>query len=249
MRCTSWTRTCVDAMRTACAVCTALGLLLCSGLSAAKPPTTPCALLAPSYQAVAGVARFEITLDCAPNQAGAKPFPVGVDVLVGLTAYAGRADDAGPMNTMQSFSKRVVDAPADIKTALGRATQSKTVLLAGAPKWIVMTDESAESHDFAAKVLRVDKAGARLTLRFEDDEKLIAGKQHLLFAAWLATERKPCKKDSRYARSGCKRHGYLLGTGSGVAPLAAYPGLEVNHFEHPSGDAWTSERWIVERFR
>ena len=47
----------------------------------------------------------------------------------------------------------------------------------------------------------------------------------------------------------CKRQGYVLGDDSGVEPLAAYPGLEVNHFKHPSGAEWTSERWIVERFQ
>ena len=249
MRCTSSKPNRVDALRAGRAFCMAAVLLLCGTFSAAQLPTTPCALLAPSYQAVGGVARFNITLSCAPGEAGAKPFPLGVDVLVGLTVYAGGDGEASPMDQVQSFSKRVLDVPAELKAALGRATQSKGVRVAGAPRWIVLTDERAQSHDFAAKILRVDKAGTRLKLSFEDDEKLIAGKKHLLFAAWRASDRRPCKKDSRYARSGCKRDGYLLGDGSGVAPLAAYPGLEINHFEHPSGDAWTSERWVVERFR
>lgn len=252
MHCTSWTLVCADRPRAIRAACMAAGLLLCSASGAAQTPaarTTPCALLAPNYQAVAGVARFEVTLSCAPGQAGAKPFPVGVDLLVGLTVYASSGGKASAMNGTESFSKRVVDAPADVKAALGRDTQSKDVLVAGAPRWTVMTDESADSHDFAAQVLRVDKAGARLTLRFEDNQKMLAGKKHLLFAAWRAIDRNPCEKDSGYARSGCKRHGYVLGDDSGVEPLAAYPGLEVNHFKHPSGAEWTSERWIVERFQ
>lgn len=248
MPCTSLIGTCVSRTR---AVCTPLGLLLltCNACGAATSQTTSCALVAPNYQSKAGVAQFEITVECAPNLPGAKPFPVGVDVLVGLTIYAGAGVNTSPMNSADNFSRRVVDAPPEIKAALDRATQSKAVLTAGFPKWIVLTDEGAESHDFAAKVLRVEKAGMRITLRFEDDEKAIAGKQHFLFAAWPGTERKPCKKAAKYARSGCRRYGYVIGSGAGVQPIAAYPGLEINHFEHPSGEAWTSERWIVERFR
>jgi hypothetical protein len=205
--------------------------------------------MAPKYQPKAGVAQFEITVECASNLPGAKPFPVGVDVLVGLTIYAGADVKASLMNSADNFSRRVVDAPPEVKAALDRATQSKAVLAAGSPKWIVLTDEGSESHDFAAKVVRVEKAGTRITVRFEDDERTISGKQHFLFAAWPATERKPCKKASKYARSGCRRDGYVIGIGAGVEPIAAYPGLEINHFEHPSGEAWTSERWIVERFR
>ncbi|MBC7778803.1 MAG: hypothetical protein H7125_01745 [Proteobacteria bacterium] len=227
-----------------------VGLLLvvCNTWAAAPPQTTPCALLAPKYQHKAGVAQFEITVECAAEAPGSKPFPVGVDMLIGLTVYAGEDAKTSPMNSADHFSRRVVDAAPEVRTALDRATQSKSVLMAGSPKWIVLSDESAASHDVAAKVVRIVKAGTRLTVRFEDNEKAFAGKQHFVFAAWPATERMPCKKASRYARSGCRRDGYVIGSG-GVAPIAAYPGLEINHFAHPSGESWTAERWIVERFR
>ena len=149
MRCTSSKPTRVDALRAGRAFCMAAVLLLCGTFSAAQMPTIPCALLAPSYQAVGGVARFDITLSCAPGEAGAKPFPLGVDVLVGLTVYAGGDGEASAMSQMQSFSKRVLDVPAALKAALGRATQSKDVRVAGAPRWIVMTDEGAKGRIMA----------------------------------------------------------------------------------------------------
>jgi hypothetical protein len=200
-------------------------------------------------QAAAAI-RFEITLDCtAQAQAGAaKPFPVGSDVVVGLTVYAGPKVPSSLRNDSANFQRRELDAAANVRSALERATRS-TALVGTAPKWIVLSDDAAASHDVTPKKVRIERAGWSTTLQFDVDPKAIAGKDHFLFAAWPAAALVPCDKKSTYARSGCKRDGQVIDTGDGVKPLAAYPGLEINHFEHPSGESWDSERWIVERFR
>lgn len=226
-----------------------LALLLMGGTAAAAPAATvPCALVAPRVEPAAGRVQFEITLDCGAQAHPAKPFPAGAEVHVGLTLYAGADVKSDPLNSTDNFQGRDLDAPEEVRTALGRGTQSRTTGAGGAPKWIVLRDESAASYDVTPKGMRVGPPGSRTTLRFDVDDKAIVGMQHFVFAAWRASQRVPCKKNDKYARSGCKRDGYVLG-GDGVDPLGAYPGLEVNRFEHPSGAEWTSERWIAERFR
>ena len=221
-----------------------LAFVALTGLAQGAPsPTLPCTLSKPAYRAEGTVARFEVTLDCRPGQAATKPVPVGVDLLVGLTVYA-NAGSIGGADDRASYAKRTLDAPAEVRSALANRMQSKAAF-AGGPKWIVLNDADNESYDFKAQVVRIDKAGAPVTLRFEDGLALTTGKNYVLFAVWPASARRPCEK-SDYARSGCRRDGYVIGDGNGVSPLLAYPGLETHRAEPHSSP---SESWIVERFR
>jgi hypothetical protein len=216
--------------------------------SAGAQEVRRCALMAPKYQVKGSVAAFEITIDCGATAASAKPFPAGEEVLVGLTVYAGASANAQLRDREGSFSRRVIDAAPAVGAALKGATQSKRVTVAGGPKWIVLTDADVESYDFPAQAIQIEKGTSRIAVTFQTDPKSFEGKQHLLFAVWPKADRKQCDPDDKYARSGCKREGYVIGDYSGVRPIAAYPGLEINEFSGPAGD-WTAERWIVERFR
>lgn len=209
--------------------------------------TTLCVLEAPKYQAKGDKVNFEITLNC--NSATAtKHIPLGTDIMVGLTAYDGSNAQKGLLTAKNWFVKRELDAGSEVTLSLKDTAQSKSVLVAGAPKWVILTDDSTESFDFPTNLVKVKQKGEKITVQFQGDQKSIGNKRHYLFAAWPASARTPCEKDSEYARSGCRRDGYVIGDDSGVNPLAVYPGLEINHFSYPGGD-WTVERWIVERFR
>lgn len=216
--------------------------------TSATAATLPCALVAPEVLIAAGRVQFGITLDCGTPTRSAKPIPVNTEVLVGLTLYAGANVTSTPLDSTDNFQSRTLDAPDEIRTALGRDTRSKVTGATGSAKWIVLSDESVRSYDVAPKTVRITPPGGRMRLLFDVTEKEIAGTQHFVFAAWSASQRVACRKKDEYARSGCKRDGYVLG-GDGVNPLAAYPGMEINRFQHPSGAEWTSERWIAERFR
>lgn len=216
-------------------------VLMLVALCAAAQPTKPCALVEPKYEAQGASVRFTIVIDCRPGVANARHFPLGREVLVGLTVYAG-ADGAGEDAALAS---RTVDAAPEIRAALGAAGRSQGVRVAGAPRWITLVDAETESYDFTARSVRIEAAGTRIAVQFEGAEKTIAGKSHLLFAAWPSSARKPCKRSDKYARSGCRRDGYVLGSAAGIASIAAYPGLETVGYRN--GDV--AERWIVERFR
>lgn len=216
--------------------------------TSATAATTPCALVAPEVQTAAGRVQFGITLDCGAQVHAAKPFPADTQVLIGLTLYAGSNVTSTPFDSADNFQGRTLDSPDEIRAALGHNTRSKATGAAGAAKWIVLNDESVRSYDVTPKTVHVSPQGGRTKLRFDVTEKDIVGTQHFVFAAWSVAQRVACKKKDEYARSGCKRDGYVLGS-DGVNPLGAYPGIEINRFQHPSGAAWTSERWIAERFR
>lgn len=207
-----------------------------------------CALTAPRYQSQGGKVSFETTLDCAATDA-TRPIPLGADLLVGLTVYAASDAKDEPFDQQSSWIGRTLLAAPDIAAALGEGTQSQQARVAEEPKWIVLTDGDHDSFDFPAKTLRIARKGEQVTVKFQGNEKDLAGKDHFLFAVWPASARSACDKADKYSRPGCRRYGYVLGDGAGVEPLAAYPGLEINNFGHPSGADWTSERWIVERFR
>ncbi len=70
---------------------------------------------------------------------------------------------------------------------------------------------------------------------------------YMLFAVWPKNQVSKCDRKDKYARSGCARYGYVVGDAA-VAATDFFPGVEITNFVHPSGE-WTSERWIVERFR
>lgn len=214
--------------------------------SAGAQEVSRCALLAPKYQVKASVAAFEIAIDCSPTAVNAKPFSVGEEVLVGLTVYADAS--VKKQSRGRQPNSRVLDAAPVVAMALEGATQSKTVTVAGGPKWIVLTDEDVESYDFPAQAIRIEKGASRIAAKFQAELKYFEGKQYFLFAVWPKGDRKQCERDNKYARSGCKREGYVIGDNSGVFPIATYPGMEINEMEAPSGN-WTVERWIVERFR
>lgn len=202
--------------------------------------TKPCSLIAPKYHSKGSNVVFEISINCESLQLSGKPFPVGVDILVGLTVY--KKPDVN--YALRNSSNRILEASPEIVTALRGATQSKSPLVAGAPKWIVLNDSDSNSYDFDTKTVRIKKSTKQISVMFQGDKTTVAGKQHLLFAIWSASDRKLCNKKSDFARSGCKQYGYVIGSDAGVRPIAAYPGLEINQFNN-----WTSERWIVERFR
>jgi hypothetical protein len=213
--------------------------------SAGAQEVSRCALMAPKYQVKGSVAAFEITIDCSPTAVNAKPFSVGEEVLVGLTVYAGASVKE---QLRGEANRRLLDAVPVVAMALKGATQSKTVTVAGGPKWIVLTDADVESYDFPAQVIRIEKGASRIAAKFQAELKYFEGKQYFLFAAWPKGDRKQCKRDDKYARSGCKREGYVIGDDSGVFPIATYPGMEINEMER-QGEDWKAERWIVERFR
>jgi hypothetical protein len=210
--------------------------------AAGAAQTRSCALVAPSVRQTGATATFEIVIDCESSVSWARPFPVGKDILVGLTVYADPGVEAKLRGDGGGLQGRTLDTAPQIGNALKKSTQSASVLVSGKPKWIVLSDEDAESYDLPAKVLRIDKDSKRITVQFQGDAK-VADKQYMLFAAWPGSARKKCTKDS-YARSGCLRDGYVIGDLSGVSPIAAYPGLEINDLGE-----YRSERWIVERFR
>ncbi|OBQ15480.1 hypothetical protein [Anabaena sp. AL93] len=203
--------------------------------------TKPCSLVAPKYYSKGSNVVFEISINCDSVQLSGKPFPVGADILVGLTVYA----KPNVNYVLSDSSDRILKASPKIVTALKRATQSKSILVAGAPKWIVLKDSDSDSYDFDTKIVRIEKSSKQISVMFQGDKKTIAGKQHLLFAIWSASDRKSCNKRDKYKRSGCTMYGYVIGSDAGVRPIAAYPGLEINHIS----DDWFEERWIVERFR
>lgn len=208
------------------------------GVGAAQ--TKLCSLVAPKYQPKDNSVVFEISIDCESKTPSAIPFPVGADFLIGLTIYA-KPNVQYPLN---NSNDRVLVGTPEIVKALKGSTQSRSILVADAPKWIVLMDADSPSYDFDAKVVRIEKLSKRISVRFQGNNQAIAGKQHLLFAAWSTSARKSCNKGSVYARSGCKRYGYVIGSDAGVDPIAAYPGMEINQLFDG-----TSERWIVERFR
>ena len=237
------------ASATSTGVLSAIGVLffVIVAQSAGAQETSNCILTAPKYLAKGSEAVFEITIECGSTAVNAKRFPIGKEILVGLTVYASVKERL--RNKDNSFSERFIDAAPEVKAALKDATQSRSVTVAGGPKWIVLRDAAADSYDFPTKVIRIEKGARRIVVQFQADQKAIASKGHYLFAAWDASERHPCDRKSTGARSGCNRYGYVIGYDYGVQPIAAYPGMEINEFIHPSGDVWTAERWIVERFR
>src|SRR4030095_8353037 len=140
---------------------TALGALVLAlaAQSAGAPATIPCALTAPKHEASGAAAHLEIAIDCGPD---AKPFPVGSEILVGLTLYKGDAKSR-LRNKDDSFSKRTLDAPPEVEAALKGATESRAGA-AGGPKWVVLTDGEVESYDVPAKVVRLEKGTKRLAV-------------------------------------------------------------------------------------
>ena len=231
---------------------TLLGLLCWAAFAGGgiAAETADCALVKPHYQAQGDKVSFEITLDCAAVGA-TEQIPLGVDLLVGLTVYDASAakDTEKPRDKDNWWTGRTLLVGPDIAAALGGGTQSQAMRVAGRPKWIALTDADHQSFDFPAKTIRIQRIGERLTVTFQGNEDDLAGKDHFLFAVWPAAARRGCDKASEYARSGCLRDGYEIGNAAGVEPLATYPGMEINEFEQDGNGRWTSERWIVERFR
>lgn len=75
----------------------------------------------------------------------------------------------------------------------------------------IITDESAPSFDLPAQRLPLPKAVGRSVVSFQANSKDLAGKTHsLLFAAWPLSASQPCESKESYARSGCRRYGYVL---------------------------------------
>jgi len=223
-----------------------LALVVPSAGSSAQG-TRKCALFAPSFKVSGSVGLFEITIDCSASAANAKAFPAGDDVLVGLTLYPDAKANLLLEQGAAVKMTRTVDAAPPIASALNTMTSSKSVTIAGGPKWIVLKDEDIDSFDVPVKAVRIDEGTTKVDVKFQVGLAALQGKRHLLFAAWAKSARNPCERTDQ-ARSGCKSEGYVMGDASGVSPIASYPGMEINELKHPSGD-WTTERWIVERFR
>lgn len=216
--------------------------------SAAAQEVRKCALTEPKFHVSGSAGVFEITIDCGAAVANAKAFPSGEGVLAGLSLYADAKPDALMEQGTATELTRTIDAAPAIRTALMKTTASKSVAVAGGPKWIVLKDEDVESFDFPVQTIKLDSEPGKVAVKFQAEVKAFAGKRHMLFAVWPKSESKPCDRDNKFARSGCKSEGYVIGDGAGVHPIASYPGMEINEFKHPN-EGWTTERWIVERFR
>ena len=210
----------------------------------AQNATVPCALRSGPAQAQGPTLWLELIIDCTSGVADAQPLPRDADLLVGLTLYAAQREPAKPQNKEPDFRARTLTAPATVSAALGNGVASAKELVAGKPRWTVLDDRLASQYDARPQPLRVRRAGERLRVGFTLPVADIGDRAHLLFAVWPKAAQEPCDKSAPGARSGCRRDGIVL-EGD---PVAAYPGREINHFSHPSGD-WDVERWVVERFR
>lgn len=240
MRC--WRPTALDlAGRVALATLT---VLAASGVARGQTASVPCAVQPGPVQVAGANLRLELVIDCSTGAAGAQAVPRDVDLLVGLTLYATPKQAVMLRNSHPDYRRRTLHAPPAVAAALGSGVSSRQALVAGNPRWIVLNDSDASSYDASAKPLRIVRAGDLHRIVFELRAADVGDRPHLLFAVWQQASREDCDKTSPGARSGCKRDGYVL-EGD---PVATYPGREISHFSHPSGD-WTSERWIVERFR
>lgn len=112
----------------------------------------------------------------------------------------------------------------------------------------MVTDQYTPSFDLSAQRVRLPKAGGSSVVTFQANSIDLNGKTHWLFAAWPLSARQPCNSNESYARSGCRRYGYVLGSpefsSNGIEPLATYPGLVI---DDSTGNR--KARWIVEKFR
>ncbi|MCP9873259.1 hypothetical protein KBY92_06735 [Synechococcus sp. Cruz CV-v-12] len=112
----------------------------------------------------------------------------------------------------------------------------------------IITDDNTPSFDLPAQRVPLPKSGASRVVTFQANTKDLAGKTHWLFAAWPLSALQPCESKETYARSGCRRYGYVLvspdRSDDGIEPLASYPGLVI---DESTGNR--KARWIVEKFR
>lgn len=210
----------------------------------AQEATVPCALKSAPTQAQGPTLRLELVIDCTSGIADSQLLPRDADLLVGLTLFATPREPATPRNREPDYRARTLQTPATVSAALGRGVVSTNELVAGKPRWLVLDDRFASHYDAIPQPLRIRRAGERqsvvFTLRADD----VGDRTHQLFAVWPKAAQERCDQSAPGARNGCRRNGIVLEG----EPLAAYPGREVNHFSHPSGD-WDMARWIVERFR
>lgn len=112
----------------------------------------------------------------------------------------------------------------------------------------IITDDNTPSFDLPVQRVPLPKAGGSRVVSLQADARDLAGTTHWLFAAWPPSARQTCDRTESFARSGCRRYGYVLvspeRSDEGIEPLASYPGLMI---DESSGNR--KARWIVERFR
>ena len=112
----------------------------------------------------------------------------------------------------------------------------------------IITDDNTPSFDLPVQRVPLPKAGGSSVVSFQANGKELAGKTHWLFAVWPLSARQPCESKESYARSGCRRYGYVLvspdRSDDGIEPLASYPGLVI---DESTGNR--KARWIVEKYR
>lgn len=121
------------------------------------------------------------------------------------------------------------------------------------PSWKSIVDQFTPKFDLPVQVARPRQSPGTTVVTFTAKSSDIEGKTHLLFAAWPLSARKQCNMSDKFARSGCKRYGYVLESPEGpdgIKPLASYPGLVVDRSSgNRSGGSNNQPRWIVESFR
>lgn len=229
----------------------AISFLVSAVAAAAAAEMTPCTFVAPNYQTQGGQVNFEITLECGSTNSTADPLPLATEILVGLTVYDASGVKQSLLSGENLSVNRDLKANPEIVAALKNTVQSNSIQVAGAPKWIVLTDGDTPSFDFPAQTVKIKQKNEKIVIQFHADQKAMGDdKRYFLLAAWPASARKSCDKKDEYARSGCRRDGYVIGDDYGVYPLTVYPGLEVNHVRDDAKDEeWSAERWIVERLR
>ena len=215
-----------------------------AGAQGSAAPLVSCALQLGPAQIEATVVQFELVIDCGSGVRQGQRVPRNAVLLVGLTLYGEPKQPTKSQQGRLGFERRELQAAPQVAAALGNGVASRGALIAGYPRWIVLEDEDAASYDLPVQQLKISHAGEQQRLVYAVPAAAAAGHPHLLFALWPLSAREPCNKAQSSVRSGCQRDGYILEG----EPVAVYPGREINVYTHPSGD-WTSERWIVERWR
>ncbi len=236
MRCTCWT----PAERAGVAPASGGGLragllalaLLACGSPGAAQTVVSCSLGNARLEMVGKQAVFQIEVGCN-GAAGATRYPVGQPLVAGLTLYRWPARAPVAAAAEQTVG--------DVQTTMQEKPNPQK-----RPRRL-LRDGDGPSYDLAPKEIAI-AASSSLVLRFQVPAAETAGFDSWLFAVWPRDQMRRCDPADSYARSGCKRHGVVIGDDSATAPIDQYPGLESTEVEHPAGH-WSSPRWLVERFR
>lgn len=206
-------------------------LALC--LSApAQAQNAACTLENPGYAGTGLTAIFQIEINCGNVKAG-RAYPVGEPLVVGLSLYSPK-----------EVSAKRESYPDTYGTSETEAIQKENP---GKKERAYVRDQHSLVYDFGLKDAVVTRETRKLVVKFEAPLSDVEKYGYMLFAVWPKKQVSKCDRKNKYARSGCARYGYVVGDVS-IAATDFFPGLEITNFSHPNGE-WTSERWMVEKFR